>query len=260
MIFQKSMLKIYEFLLLNLNKRLIIEDVIKKSKVGRSAGFKSIKDLILKGIVGEEIKGRQREIFLRLDRFSLAFKKFLDSFKFKNMDEEIKLITNLFIEAAKELEIKSVLLFGSALINEKYNDIDLLIVGGVNKKKILSVRNKIENIGGRIINIHFSESVSVERFVSSLCVYGFDYCVDFIVKNKAKDSFLEALEGFDSYERNKNNFENFFVNLAFAYCYYCDLIPKTKEEAKNFLLEEYPDLNKRNAKVVMRKIGKKIFR
>ncbi len=263
--FQKSVLKIYESLLLNIEKKMIIEDIINKAAVGRTSGFKAVEHLIKTGIATERKNGRQREVILRLDRASLGFKLFLDSFKFKE-SESIKFAINLFIESIKEIkEINAVLLFGSSAQDKNYNDIDIFLICKQDnmekdRKKIFALRNKVELISGRVINIHFSEYVSIERFVNSICIYGFDFCVNSILKDKPKDSFLEAFAWLDSYKENKNSFENLLVNLAFAYCYSEDLLPKTKEEAKSLLLKKYSNLSKNNIKGAVKQIGEKIFR
>ena len=260
--FQKSTLKIYEVLLLNIGRDIIIESLINKAAVGRTSGFKAVEHLIKIGIVDERRNGRQRGVVLRLDRASLGFKLFLDSLKFKELDKGIKFAVNLFIESIMDVkEVDAVLLFGSSSQDKLYNDIDLFLVcKHENRKKIFALRNKIEQISGKVINAHFSESVSIERFANSICIYGFDFCVNSISKDKSKDSFLEAFAWIDSYKENKNSFDNLLTNLSFAYCYSEGLFPKTKEEAKSLLLNKYPSLNKNNLKEVIKQIGEEIFR
>src|SRR3989344_9227762 len=260
--FQKSTLKIYEVLLLNIGRDIIIESLINKAAVGRTSGFKAVEHLIKIGIVDEKRNGRQRGVVLRLDRASLGFKLFLDSLKFKELDRGIKFAVNLFIELIMNVkEINAVLLFGSSSQGKHYNDIDLfLLCKQENRKKIFALRNRVEQISGKVINIHFSESVPVERFANFICIYGFDFCVNSISKDKSKDSFLEAFAWIDSYKENKNSFDNLLTNLSFAYCYSEGLFPKTKEEAKSLLLNKYPSLNKNNLKEVIKQIGGEIFR
>ncbi|MBI2106234.1 nucleotidyltransferase domain-containing protein [Candidatus Woesearchaeota archaeon] len=261
--FQKSILKVYEYLLINLGRSIIAEEIVKGAKVGRSAGFDAINELVKLGIANEELSGKQKKIYLKPEKYSLSFKIFLDSFKFKNLDEEIKLAVKLFIDNIKNINnVKSILLFGSAANSKDFNDIDLLVIhdNDLNKEKILIIRKKIENLSDKILNIHFSNNLDIDKFTNSLCIYGFDYCTDFFSKDKSRDSFLEATDWLNSYKRNKTGFDNIQINLAFAYCYHAGLYPKTKNEAKSLLLNKYPHINEKNIKEVMKKVGKEIFR
>ncbi len=268
MIFNKSLLKIYEVLLFNLDKSMIIEDLIKASRVGRSAGFNAVKELVSLGIVDEKTRGRQREISLRVDRYVLGFKIFLDSFRFKQFDGSLKCSAQLFVEYSKEISsVKSILLFGSCIVNKEYSDIDILCIcdKDADRNRIINIRNKVEQIIGKTINLHFSANAERERFVNSLCIYGFDPYINLFAGNLAKQSYLEALDWFNSSIKNKtkSNFENILVNLAFAYCYSSGFSVKTKEEAKSLLFKQYPHVHKMNREEirrVMNEIGKKIFR
>lgn len=260
--YNKSALKIYEFLMNNLGRGIIVEDLIRLTGVGRTSGFDSVDELVKSGIAVEKRKGRQREISLKIDMQSLSFKLFADSFRFKNLDNNLKFVINLFVEYCKSLHsVKSLLLFGSSIENRNYKDIDIaIIVGKADREKIFAIRNKLESISDKVLNVHFFESISLERFSKSLCVCGFDYCLSSIMRNEAKESFIDAVEWFNSYQKNKSGFDNLLVNLGFAYCYFNGIYPKTKEEAKSLLLKKYPDLNRGNVKKAVREIGEEIFR
>lgn len=261
--FQKSVLKVYEYLLINTGRSIIIEEIIRRAKVGRSAGFDAVNELVKLGIANEEIFGKQRKISLKPERYSFSFKIFLDSFRFKKLDDEIKLVVNLFIDNIKDINhVNSILFFGSATNSKDFNDIDLLVIhdNKLDKEKILNVRKKIENISDKILNIHFNNNLDIDKFANSLCLYGFDYYTDFFSEDKSRNSFLEAADWLDSYKRNKIGFENIQINLAFAYCYHAGLYPKTKNEAKSLLSKKYHHIDEKNVKEVMKKIGKEIFR
>src|SRR3989338_6465960 len=97
--FQKSTLKIYEVLLLNIGRDIIFESLINKAEVGRTSGFKTVEHLIKTEITAERRNGRKRWVVLRLDRDSLGFKLFIDFRKFKELDKGVKFAVNLFIES-----------------------------------------------------------------------------------------------------------------------------------------------------------------
>jgi len=276
--YQKSMLKIYELLLLN-SKPIIINDIIQRAGVGRTTGFKAINWLNKNGFIEIKEVGKQKEIMLRRDRYTLQLKNFIDSLKFKELDNELKYTINLFVENIKNKEIKSILLFGSTLSNKNPKDIDLLIIyDKLNREDILKIRDKTELTTNFIINLHFEDKPAIERLLNSICVFGFDNYIEFIIqRNKIIEQFLESVNWFVSAYNNvkdkdlfKNCIDNVVVNLGFAYSLINEIELKRKEEAKSLIFNKYRKLNKLEAfdnynkleliKGVIVDIGKEAFK
>lgn len=274
--YQKSMLKIYELLL---DREFIIEDLIKKASVGRTEGFKAIKYLEDKGFANIRMIGRQKQVSLKRDEYSFRFKSFIDSMKFKELDNSLKYSINLFISSIKDRGIRSVLLFGSSLFNDNPKDIDLLIVSDeIDKNEINKIRDNVELLTNFVINLHFDNKPSNETLLNSVCLYGFDNYLKLLIKeDRIKVQFSEAINWIiSSYNNIKDKrlfnecFENSIINLGFSYSFINHTSLKTKEEAKLFLFKKYHKLNKSEglnnydkfklAKEVASEIGKEIFR
>jgi len=274
--YQKSMLKIYELLILN-RESIILEDIIKKASVGRTSGFKAIKWLENKGFIQIKTIGKQKEIKLKKDRYTLNFKTFMDALKFKELNEPLKYNINLFIENIKNKEVKCILLFGSSLTEKKPEDIDLLIICS-NKEDIIKTRNKIEPLTDFILNLHFNNDPSDEILLNSVCLFGFDHYIKLLEnKNKTHTQFSEAINWLTSAYNNikdKNLFDNCLnnvvINLSFTSSSIKGITVKTKNEAKTILFKQYKKLNKMKnlknikkfeiIKEVTTEIGKEIFK
>ena len=274
--YQKSMLKIYELLLLN-REPIILEEIIKRASVGRTSGFKAIRWLENKGFIQIKTIGKQKEIKLKRDRYTLNFKTFIDTLKFKELNESLKYNINLFIDNIKNKGIKCVLLFGSSLTEKKPEDIDLLIICS-NKKDIIKTRDKIEPLTNFILNLHFNNDPSDERLLNSVCLFGFDYYIKLLEnENKSHIQFYEAINWLTSAYNNikdKNLFDNCLTNvvtnLGFTYSIIKGITVKTKNEAKTILFKQYKKLNKMKnlknlkkfeiIKEVTTEIGKEIFK
>ena len=115
--YQKSMLKIYESLL---NKENVIEELIKKSSVGRTSAYGAITLMEKKELVEIKTIGKQKQISLKKDIYTFQFKNFIDSIKFKEIDESLKYP----IERLNKGGVKMILLFGSSLYSKSPKDLN----------------------------------------------------------------------------------------------------------------------------------------
>src|SRR3989344_5702565 len=275
--YQKSMLKIYELLL---TKEFIIEDLIKKASVGRTSCFEAIKWMNNNGFIKIISIGKQKQIILNRDRYTLQFKGFIDSLKFKELNKNLKYSINLFINHLKNDKIKCILLFGSALYEKSPKDIDILIIcsGEINKDDIIKIRDNIELLTDFIINLHFDDNPSNDRLLNSVCLSGFDYYINLLTKeNKINIQFSEAVNWYiSSYNNIKNKdlfnncFDNLVTNVSFVYSLINNINPKTKSEAKKILFNHYVKLNKLEnldnyekielIKEVLTEIGKELYK
>lgn len=276
--YQKSMLKIYELLLSK--ESFILEDIIKKTSIGRTSGFKAIEWMENNGLINIIKIGRQKQISLRRDRYTLQFKNFIDSLKFKELDESLKYPITLFVNNLKIQNIKTILLFGSSLYCKDPKDIDIMIIysNKIDRDEVIKKRDKIEMLTDFILNIHFENKPSNQTLLNSICLYGFDgYTSLLIEKNKFYGQFYETMEWFISATNNikdknlfNNCFNNLITNLSFVYSSINEMTPKTKEEARKIFFEHYRKLNKLEnfdnykkmemLKGVLVEIGKEVFK
>jgi|SRR3989344_2750881 len=275
--YQKSMLKIYELLL---TREFIIEDIIKKASVGRTSSFEAIKWMDENGFIKIINIGKQKQISLNKDRYTLQFKSFIDSLKFKELNPNLKYSINLFIDHLKNEEIKCILLFGSALYEKNPRDIDILIVYSdeINKNDVIKARDNIELLTDFIINLHFDDNPSNDRLLNSACLFGFDNYINLLTKeDKVNIQFSEAVNWYiSSYNNVKNKdlfnncLDNLITNLGFVYSSINNISSNTKNEAKKALFSHYGKLNKLEnsdnykkieiIKEVLTEIGKEIYK
>ena len=275
--YQKSMLKIYELLL---SKEFILEDLIKKSSVGRTSGFEAVRWMDEKGFVKISRIGRQKQVSLKKDRYTLQFKSFTDSLRFKELNKNFKYPINLFIDSLKNDKIKCILLFGSVLYEKNPKDIDILIVcsSETNKDNIIKIRDNTELLTDFIINLHFDDNPSNDRLLNSACLFGFDNYINLLTKeDKVNIQFSEAVNWYiSSYNNVKNKdlfnncLDNLITNLGFVYSSINNISSNTKNEAKKALFSHYGKLNKLEnsdnykkieiIKEVLTEIGKEIYK
>jgi len=127
--YQKSMMKLMERIILSKNGK-SIEVLIGEAKTGRNSSFEALNFLEKIGLIKIENLGNQKIVSLVKDNYSLQFKYYLDSVEFKSLDPFKKLIIHLFVSSLFDnKKINSALLFGSALKNKNFNDIDFLLLG-----------------------------------------------------------------------------------------------------------------------------------
>ena len=115
--YQKSMLKIYESLL---NEEDVIEELIKKPSVGMTSAHGAIALMEKNGLVEIKTIGKQKQISLKKDIYTFQFKNFIDSIKFKEIDESLKYP----IERLNKGGVKMILLFGSSLYSKSPKDLN----------------------------------------------------------------------------------------------------------------------------------------
>ena len=257
--YQKSILKILGFLFQNIEKPIIIENIIKNTKIGRTSCFQSLAFLEKKGFILIKKVGKQKEVSLNTDRNTINFKLFFDSLTFKNLPEKIKFTINFFIEQLKKIQDISVILFGSVLSKmNKESDIDLLIICNKTKRKeIINIRNKTEILLDFIINLHFSDGFD-EKIIDGLCLYGKEKYTNLILnqfdkRKKIKENFEESsdwlLRAYNNI-KNKKFFKeclnNTLLNLGFALSGLEDKKVKIKEDAKTILGKRYKNLHNLN--------------
>lgn len=263
--YQKSMMKIMENILSSRDKR-SIGDIIRSSRTGRNSSFRAIEWLKKNGFIMVENSGNQKMINNKMDNYLLQYKYYLDSIEFKTLDSFVKLIVKIFLSRVfEDNKIKMAVLFGSVLNKRSYNDLDIILLGDDLKqghiKHYLNVREKIERAFDIIINVHFGE-VSLDNLFKGIVVYQSSY-INFQYKSEVK--YLEFLEWLLEAIKNKNNkeifeiaFKNAVVNLAFAFCFFHSLNPKTKEEAVDCLSFKIDSLNKLKERGI--DIGEEIFK
>ena len=115
--YQKSMLKIYESLL---NEEDVIEELIKKPSVGMTSAHGAIALMEKNGLVEIKTIDKQKQISLKKDIYTFQFKNFIDSIKFKEIDESLKYP----IERLNKWGVKMILLFGSSMYSKSPKDLN----------------------------------------------------------------------------------------------------------------------------------------
>ena len=119
--YQKSMLKIYGSLL---NKGEVIEELIKKPSAGMTSAHGAITLMEKNGLVEIKTIDKQKQISLKKDIYTFQFKNFIDSIKFKEIDESLKYSIRMFIERLNKGGVKMILLFGSSLYSKSPKDLN----------------------------------------------------------------------------------------------------------------------------------------
>ena len=262
--YQKSMMKIFENLLLDRRSK-TIEKIIQETKTGRNSAFNAIKWLENNGMVNVKESGNQRLVSPVIDNHTLQFKYYLDSVAFKTLDPLAKLVVEMFIsEIVNKTKIKSVVLFGSTLKSKEFNDIDILLLGKLDTNFISSLselREKIERTFSVIINLHKAE-LDTNNLFRGIVVYQSSY-ID--IEDKIKSQYSEFINWFSEAIKNQNSdifqtaFNNSILNLSYVFCYMDDFTPKTKDEAIEFFNKKYKVKNLDELKKIGVEIGKKLF-
>lgn len=254
--YQKSTLKIYEYLLKHSGRHLL-ESIIRETQVGRSSGFEAIHELANKRIIQISQEGRQKYLTLKINPVSLRFKLFLDELTLLSLPEETCFAINLFTELASEYKPEFILLIGSAASGtyKASSDIDFLIKTE-NRKAINNVRAKVESISPRIINTQFfTSNISKAMLLQAIPLYGLDNYLALVSaqynENNASIDYAEALQWIMSAERDiskagfKASLDNAANKLAFCYWKLKKEEQPNKLEARKFLSESFKSLNKK---------------
>ncbi|PIN77064.1 hypothetical protein COV15_03250 [Candidatus Woesearchaeota archaeon CG10_big_fil_rev_8_21_14_0_10_34_12] len=257
------MMKIMEHLLFDRRERLI-EEIIAETKTGRTSAFSAINWMEEAGIVKIRKSGKGRLVRLVLDNHALRFKYYLDSIRLKNLNPLARATAEIFAESTlNEQKIKAIVLFGSILKNEKFNDLDFLILGDslTNNflKSLNGAREKIERVFGVIINMHKGE-FNLENIFRGICIYR---ASELKTEDKAKTQYLEFLDW--AYRAIKKQdyetaFNNAILNLSYVYSYLNEFIPETKSDALLFFNKKYKIKNINQLKKVGVEIGKEVFK
>ncbi|MEK6913303.1 MAG: nucleotidyltransferase domain-containing protein [Nanoarchaeota archaeon] len=264
--YQKSMMKIMENVLFQRQEK-SIEKIIQETKTGRNSAFSAINWLGKNGMIKVKKNGNQNLISPVIDNYTLNFKYYLDSFAFKSLDSFVKLISQVFISGITgKTKVKSVILFGSALKEKKFNDIDFLLLGkGLDTnfiKSLSDLREKIERVFGIIINIHQAE-LNIENIFTGIVIYQSSY---FEIKDKIKFQYFEFLDWIFEAVKNQSSedfqiaFNNSVLNLSYVYCYMNNFNPETKSEAVGFFRNKYKINNLNELKTIGGEIGKELFK
>jgi len=249
--YQKSTLKIYEYLLIHPQEHLLA-DLLRETHVGRSAGFEAIKELANKQIIKIEQKGRQKYLSLRANSTSLRFKLFLDELKLIALPRDVRFAVNLFVELARNLKPELILLTGSMVsgTHTASSDIDFLIKTD-DRKGLEEVRSKVERVSQRVINTQFPTQISKKVLLQGVPLYGFDSYFRLASEvNGAKVDYEEALQWLLSAEQdmNKSGFRESMDNVVrkLAFCYWKlnrDEQP-SKQEAQILLRKRFKVLHR----------------
>lgn len=265
--YQKSMMKIMEKLIYNKNRENSIESIIKDAHTGRNSSFYALKWLEKNGFVKIKSFGNQKRVSVVIDNYTLAYKYYLDSVELKTFDSFIKLIVMVFVsQLYDKQDVKSVILFGSVLKKNKYNDIDLLLLGdklSVNSlNDFLKIREKIERVFGVIINLHMGK-LNINNLFKGIVVYQSSY---FNFNNDVQKQYfeflswiLESIKSKKDRKMQKIAFSNAIVNLSYVYCHLNSIEPKTKEDALHVFKSKYNVHNLEDLKKRGIEIGKEIF-
>lgn len=258
--YQKSMMKIMESIL-GSKESLSIEEIIKKSKTGRNSSFEALRFLEESGFILINSKGNQKMVSLVKDNFSLQFKYYFDSIKFKTLEPFVKMISMIFVsELFCNTKIKSALIFGSSIKSDKFNDIDILLLGKnlslSDLKKLDLVKNKLERVFEVIINLH-GEEFNFENLMRGVVIYQSSYIEEYSFIQREYFEFVN--KSFDFIlDKDKNSFDSALINLAYCQSYINNFEPKTKKEALDFFdkkINSFKELKK-----VGLEIGKEIFK
>ena len=260
--YQKSMMKLMERIIFSKNGK-NIEILIGEAKTGRNSSFEALNFLEEIGLIKIENLGNQKIVSLVKDNYSLQFKYYLDSVEFKSLDPFKKLIIHLFVSSLFDnKKINSALLFGSALKNKNFNDIDFLLLGDKlsleDIKSLEEIKKRIERFFGVIINIH-KDSFNFDNLFNGMVIYQSSYVLEY---NKSQKQYFEFLDSaFEAIVgKDKNLLYNSLINLAYVYCFSKEFFPKTKVDALEFLNQKYKIKNLVELKKTGIEIGKEIFR
>lgn len=263
--YQKSMMKIMENLFLGGEKS--IEKIISETKTGRNSAFDAINWLEKYGFVKIRKSGKIRLVSLVVDNSTLQFKYYLDSVKLKSLNPLVKVILGIFSDQCFEKKrVKCAVLFGSAMKERVFKDIDILILGDSINSDFLrgfyDLREKIERVFGVIINLHSGKFAS-ENVLKGIVFYQSSY---FTFRDEIKDSYLESFDWvFQAIKNQKSSlyktvFGNACLNLAYVYSYLKGFRPETKSDALKFFGKKYNVNNLSKLKKVEVEIGKELFK
>src|SRR3989344_7224873 len=190
--------------------------LITDARVGRNAGFEAIEELKESGFLFVKLFGRQKIISLNYGDTLLNYKIYKDSLAYSKLSLEKKIILkSLVIFLSKIKEIKAIEVFGSFLESEKYNDIDILLLGNIkDNEKINYVRKNIQKFFNTEINFHFDD-YNIESVFRGRVIYNSS---SIKVYSKQESEYADFLEWIFSYQEigDKKFLKNSYRSLAFV--------------------------------------------
>ena len=201
----RTAIKIVSCLLKNPHKEFKEIDLIKESSVGKGAGADAINRLNSLNIVTIKRAGKPKIIQLNtLNPVTFAIRQLFDQYKFLTLPETRISAISLFKEKVCSRS-KAIILFGSlaAGTHDENSDIDLLVIIDDDKEieEIKKVINKIHELVGEYINVHFLNSNEARNefnknelirtaLINGILVYGGDHVREIM---KSPDDLKELL-------------------------------------------------------------------
>lgn len=260
-------MKIMESLLFSRGENKSIAQTIRDTHTGRSSSFDALDWLENNGFIEIHSLGRQKIVKPVVDNYTLQYKYYLDSLRFKVLPSFTKLIARVFVELLDDKEIKAIVLFGSSIKSENYNDIDLLLLGKINdlkdNKKIFKLRENLEKFFGVLINVHFDE-LSFSNLSKGIVIYQSSYLP---LCNDMQKQYLEFFEWCFILLENKKDkilysdaFNNALTNLSYCYAHLNENYPEVKSDALKLFNDKYSIKTFNDLKERGIEIGKKVFK
>jgi len=264
--YQKSMLKVFENLFKSREGK-SIEEIIRETHTGRNSTFKAVEWMEEKGIVTINNHGKQRIVSVIIDNYTLQYKYYLDFITLKTLNPLVRTISMILSDNINNPRIKVALLYGSALTNKDYNDIDIMILGDeLNNEDIRtldSTKEKLERVFEVVINIHRGE-LNNENVLQGVVIYQSSYIKS---SDKARKEYyeylgwmLEAIKNSKDKKIFEDSLNKALINLSYAYSYIDSYYPKTKEESLNYIKKNNDVGNFKKIKTRGQEIGERIFK
>ena len=251
--YQKSTLKIWNFLLKEPLRKRSMQEIISLTSTGRTAAFRAVSELKEKGIVEVADKGNQKEIRIIPSLQSFSIRLFEDSEAYKSLEKGAKLAIGVFLECLRTQDAKAVFVFGSVLSGKPYNDIDIAIVykDKIDQDRISWARTAAEVVSEKPINVHFNNS-ELNSQLNGICVRGFEYYVSlFAERRRLFEQYSEALKWLDSASNNIRDkalfadcLESALLNLAFCFCIMQNIAYSTKNDVLEIFRKKHSNLFK----------------
>lgn len=242
--YQKSTLKLLDFLLHHADREFIIEELIQRLRIGRSATFWALKQLEKDSLIRISAQGKQRQVRLALSKENLSLKLFFDQLHFQSLSKEIKFAVALFI--SRVVFSLSIVLFGSALTKSKPGDLDFLVFssGEIDKSALKKIKEEVEYLGGQSINLHFTVNPEKEILLNGICLYGYDSYLETLEKRldenrrRTEEKLLQSARWCSSLFHNLSEpdfidiLDKVLVEFSFLYSFLQNQFGLSKEDAK----------------------------
>jgi predicted nucleotidyltransferase len=164
-IISNSAYKVFELFNDNLDKKIHLREICRRTKLNENSVSKILNKFIEKDLLSFEKKGNMNEYYLKSNMITSSLLSIFDSEKFEKLPKSRKNAINLFLNELDEKPI-IVLLFGSTAKNNfsEKSDIDLFLV--VNRKiNTLKAKEYSESQTG--ININDFQ-INVKNFEDEL--------------------------------------------------------------------------------------------